>query len=265
MTPGRQADVERAGRTVFPAFELHVLSRVRSTQDAVRDAAAAGAPAGYCVVADEQVAGRGRQGRTWVTAPGSALLVSLLLRERAAVAPGVPIAAGLAVRAAVGDLGVPGARLKWPNDVLADGRKLAGILCEVEPRANEDGVAVALGVGVNLMAVPAGVLNATDLASWMGGTPDAADVLVPLLTALGERLARLRAGGVPALREEWEACAHGLGEVVTARSGGAVVRGTAVGLDDDGALLVREGATIHRLVAGDVHLERDSTEGRTTP
>ena len=256
MPAARQEDVEIAGRHVFAAFQLHVRSRVSSTQDAVRDAAAAGAAAGYCVVADEQDAGRGRQGRTWVATPGAALLTSVLLRETAEAAPGVPIATGLAVRAALAGLGVVDSRLKWPNDVLAGGRKLAGILCEVEPRAPGTGVAVAVGVGVNLDGVPDGVPDATDLAGEIGAAPEAADLLAAFLLELGTRLARLRAGGVASLREEWTGVAHGLGELVTARSGDAVLHGRAVGLDDDGALLIRDGGTTHRLVAGDVHLVR---------
>ena len=253
MARAERDAVLAAGRAAFAAFQLHELERVGSTQDVVRAAAAAGAPAGYCVVAGAQDAGRGRQGRTWVARPGAALLVSVLVEVAPDVAPGTAIAAGLAVRAAIAGLGVD-ARLKWPNDVLAGGRKLAGILCEIEPRAAPGRVAVAVGVGVNLGREASTVVGATDLERETGAAASPGRVLAALLTELGRRLATLAAGGVPALRDEWTASAWGLGEPVTAQSGSTTVRGIARGLADDGALLVADGDTVHRLVAGDVHV-----------
>ena len=150
-----------AGATAFPGFSFRWVSRTPSTQDLVRAAARAGAAAGHLVAAGEQTAGRGRQGRRWEAPPGGALLASILLRPRAG-AEGVPLAAGLAVTDALARLGVE-ARLKWPNDVLAGGGKLAGILAEVEPAAPGPGVAVVLGIGVNLRvdAFPEGVAGAS--------------------------------------------------------------------------------------------------------
>src|SRR3954447_19301412 len=110
-----------------------------STNARARDLAAAGAPHGPLVTAGEQTAGRGRQGRSWVAAPGDALLMSLVLRD---VDPIVPLAAAVAVAGTVGD----GARIKWPNDIWIDRRKVAGILLEGRP---QEGWAV-LGIGLNV-------------------------------------------------------------------------------------------------------------------
>ena len=108
------------------------VARTRSTQDVVLRAAQDGADEGFCCLAGEQTSGRGRQGREWVAPPGAALLASVLLRRSASVAPGIPFAAGLAlVDVLAADYGVT-AGLKWPNDVLVDRRKLAGILGEVD-------------------------------------------------------------------------------------------------------------------------------------
>ena len=136
--------VDEAGRAAFPGFRLRVLERAPSTQDVVRAAARAGAEAGFCCVAREQTAGRGRQGRGWVAPPGDGLLMSVLVRVGAGVAAGVPLLAGVAVCDAVEALGVEAGvvGVKWPNDVLVrgSGQKLAGVLAEVEPAARRSGV-----------------------------------------------------------------------------------------------------------------------------
>src|SRR4051812_30256001 len=116
-----------------------------STNARARDLAAAGAPHGTVVTAREQTAGRGRQGRRWVGPPGEALLVSVILREFDGL---LPLRAGLAVADVAGEA----ARVKWPNDVLVDGRKLAGILVEGRPHEGRAGV----GIGVNVSAAPPG-------------------------------------------------------------------------------------------------------------
>jgi BirA family transcriptional regulator, biotin operon repressor / biotin---[acetyl-CoA-carboxylase] ligase len=262
MSSGPRA-VEVAGRAAFPGFRLRVVERTPSTQDVVRAAARAGAAAGFCCVAMEQSAGRGRQGRVWAAAPGSALLVSLLVRVGTDVAGGVPLVGGLAVCDAVERLGVATdvVGVKWPNDVLVDGHgKLAGVLAEVEPAAahgaGEDGLAVALGVGLNLAAqeFPPGV-EAAALDGLVSRAVPWEEALAELLTALGTRLAQLALGGIPATAAAWRSRAVGLGRPIEARTPAGVLHGTAVDIADDGALLVDTGApTLTRLVAGDVHL-----------
>jgi BirA family transcriptional regulator, biotin operon repressor / biotin---[acetyl-CoA-carboxylase] ligase len=125
-------------RTPLGTPRLH-LRATDSTNERARALAAAGAPHGTLVTAGEQRAGRGRQGRTWTAPPGRALLMSLVLRDWQPLLP-------LAAAVAVADVAGPAAAIKWPNDVLLDGRKVAGIL--VETRA-QDGWAV-LGIGVNV-------------------------------------------------------------------------------------------------------------------
>src|SRR5579872_2279178 len=143
---------DQAGQEAgFPRLRPMRVARTRSTQDVVLKAARDGAAEGFCCLADEQSAGRGRQGRSWAAPPRSALLASVLLRRAPAVASGIPLAAGLAVVEALSAMTAVTPRLKWPNDVLVDGHKLGGILSEVEPAASTPGrVAVVLGLGVNL-------------------------------------------------------------------------------------------------------------------
>jgi BirA family biotin operon repressor/biotin-[acetyl-CoA-carboxylase] ligase len=205
-----------------------------STNDRARALAAAGAPHGTLVTTGEQTAGRGRQGRTWLAPAGQALLLSLVLRDPDAL---LPLRAGLAVA----DMAGADARGKWPNDVLLDGRKLAGILVEARP---QDGWAV-LGIGLNaavdLAALPAEVRAR---AATLARPPEAA--LADLLPALERRLAEPADRTLAALRER-DAL---LGAPVRWEGG----EGTGAGIADDGALLVHTDEGLTRLAAGEVHL-----------
>jgi BirA family biotin operon repressor/biotin-[acetyl-CoA-carboxylase] ligase len=217
---------------------IHV-RRIGSTNDRARALAAAGAPAGTIVTTGEQTAGRGRQGRTWIAPPGSALLMSVLVRR---TDPLLPLRAGLAVA----DLAGPGARVKWPNDVLLDGRKVAGILVEARPR---DGWAV-IGIGVNVALDPAALPpEIRDRAGTLGRAPEELDAaLAELLAALRARLEAPVDAILAALRSR-DAL---LGRRVS-WAGGA---GEGAGIDDAGRLLVRrDGGEVVALDAGEVHLD----------
>jgi len=219
-----------------PRLHLRVTG---STNDRAAALAAAGAPHGTLVTAGEQRAGRGRQGRAWVAPAGRALLASLVLRGPDFAL--LPLAAGLAVARVAGD----GALIKWPNDVLVDGRKVAGILAEGRP---QEGWAV-LGVGVNV-AVRPGDLPAElrDPAGTRGLEPDDVEpTLAELLEALAETLALEPASLLGAYRALDALDGH---EV--AWDGG---RGRAEGIDDEGRLVVAlDGGGRAALNAGEVHL-----------
>jgi BirA family biotin operon repressor/biotin-[acetyl-CoA-carboxylase] ligase len=201
-----------------------------STNDRAKELAARGAPHLTLVTAREQTAGRGRQGRTWVAPPGSALLMSLVLRDYDELAP-------LRGGVAVADVAGPQAEVKWPNDVLVDGSKLSGVLVEGRPQEGW----VVLGIGINVREAPA------DLPAAALNRDDPEQVLSELLTALTRRLAEPRAVVLQALRER-DAL---LGRPVAWNGG----EGTGAGIDDDGALRVRrsDGSQIS-LHSGEVHL-----------
>jgi BirA family biotin operon repressor/biotin-[acetyl-CoA-carboxylase] ligase len=240
----------------FPAVRLKRVARTRSTQDIVLHAARSGAAEGLCCLADEQTAGRGRQGRAWSAPSGSALLASVLLRRSPAVASGVPFAAGLALVDALAATAGVDAGLKWPNDVLVQGRKLAGILCEVAPTgAHEGRIAIVLGLGVNLRvnAYPDGAAGIS-LHDVVERPPDAETLFRAWLDRLWVRLATVERGGITAIVADWRAVAVGLGQAVTVSSSAGTLEGVAVDVEDDGALLVRSGDGVHRVLAGDVHI-----------
>jgi BirA family transcriptional regulator, biotin operon repressor / biotin---[acetyl-CoA-carboxylase] ligase len=218
---------------------LH-LRRTGSTNDRARALAASGAPHGTLVTAREQTAGRGRWGRTWVGPPGRALLMSLVLRE---LDPLLPLRAGLAVA----DLAGAAARVKWPNDVWVDGRKVAGILVEARVQA---GWAV-LGIGVNVAVDPARLPDELrETAGTLGRRPEELeDTLAELLRALERRLTEPAAESLEALRTR-DAL---LGRELAWDDG----EGVGAGIDDAGSLLVRlrDGREI-ALSSGEVLLRR---------
>ena len=247
--------VQAAGQSAFPGFQLRVLARTPSTQDVVRAAARAGAAEGWCCVAAEQTAGRGRLGRRWEAPAGRALLVSVLLRPPMALAGAVPLLGGVAVADAVAACSGVRVGLKWPNDVLAaDGGKLAGVLAEVEPGAG--GVAVVVGVGLNLTVeeFPPGVAGAS-LHRLAGRPIGWEEALAALLTALGARLDELRDGGVAAIVAAWRERAVGIGARVTVQTPTGPLEGDITGVADDGALLLATTTgTEVRVLAGHVRL-----------
>lgn len=216
---------------------LH-LRETNSTNDRARQLADAGAPHGALVTAREQTAGRGRWGRTWIGPPGRALLMSLLLRE---FDPLLPLRAGLAVA----DVAGAGALVKWPNDVLVDGRKVAGVLVEARPQA---GWAIA-GIGLNVAVDPAELPD--DLhgkAGTLGRDPAELEAtLTELLGALERRLAEQPAATLAQLRAR-DAL---LGRRIAWTDGS----GRGAGIDEAGSLLVEldDGQTI-TLGSGEVLL-----------
>jgi BirA family biotin operon repressor/biotin-[acetyl-CoA-carboxylase] ligase len=220
-----------------------------STNERARELADRGAPHGTLVTADEQTAGRGREGRRWSAPAGSSLLVSLVLRE---YGPLTSLAAGVAVCRTVGGE----ARIKWPNDVVvaqADGRlaKLAGILVEGRPQHGWVVLGIGINAAVDLASLPAELAaDGPRPAASLGLAPaEVPRLLGRLLAELQTCLAAPAAQTVAAVRS-LDALA---GSTVAWEDGS----GTAAGIDDDGALLVRDGAgKLARLMAGEVRLSR---------
>jgi BirA family biotin operon repressor/biotin-[acetyl-CoA-carboxylase] ligase len=214
---------------------LHLRSTT-STNDRARQLAAAGAPHGTLVTADIQTAGRGRQGRTWSAPAGSAVLASFVLRELDAL---LPLRAGLAVAEVAG----PDARVKWPNDVLLDGRKVAGILAEARPQERWTVLGLGINAALRLEDLPA---ELRDTAGTLGRARGV--VLGEVIEALEGWLAAPADAVIDALRAR-----DALLDREVAWSGG---EGIATGIDERGALLVRRtDGSLTALDAGEVHLQ----------
>ncbi|MGC4893239.1 biotin--[acetyl-CoA-carboxylase] ligase [Micromonospora sp. DT31] len=258
-----------------PWHRLEVLAETGSTNADVVAAARSGEPEGLVVVAERQTAGRGRRGRVWQSPPRAGLATSVLLRPGEAVAERgwspvpatgygwMPLLAGVALVEAVRLLAEVDARLKWPNDLLVDGAKCAGVLAEAVPGETDRPAAIVVGIGLNvtlradeLPENPTG-LPATSLRLAGATATDRDPLLRALMRSLADWYARWRDAGGDAvasgLREAYlGACATVDRQVRVLLPDGRAVHGTATGVDPDGQLLVNADGTTLRLAAGDV-------------
>lgn len=227
---------------------------VTSTQAVAFELAARGAADRTVVVAETQTAGRGRRGRSWYDAPGGSLLASIVVRPRldSRDLPKLSLAMAVAVDEALRTVTALAPRLKWPNDVLAGGRKIAGVL--LESRITETPL-VVVGVGINLgqRSFPGPLAGtATSVLLETGRVVTTDSMLQALVAAFGAWRTRLETEGFAPVRERWLKVAETIGRMVDAEGGPAV----AVDLDADGALVLRDHAGLRRVVAGEVTTAR---------
>lgn len=236
---------------------IEYFASIGSTNDRVRELAASGAPEGVVAIAEAQTHGRGRLGRRWESPANRNLYISVLLRPPidAEAVPLIALVAGLATAEAVAAW-APQARIKWPNDVLIDGRKTAGILTELY--ADGEAPAVIAGIGVNLNIrvdeLPEELRDkATSVSAATGRVVDRAAFAAALLARLQERYQQFCSGGFAAVRRHWEALSCLNGRHVRISGAGTTQQGTVAGMADDGTLrLVSDDGDEMRVVAGDV-------------
>lgn len=234
---------------------LEVLASVDSTNARLLSAAEQGRPGGSVCLAETQTAGRGRCGRGWTSPPGGNLYLSLLWRFPGTTPlDGLSIATGIAVARALGQLGASDIRLKWPNDVYHDRRKLGGIL--LESVAGPERVVVA-GIGLNV-AMPAAARETidqpwTDLATALGNLPSRNHLAVLLL----DRLLPLYAdwpATLPDLPTDWATFDLLPDQPVELLAGERRLRGIARGIDGSGALWLETPTGMQRVTSGEVSL-----------
>ena len=248
--------VRRMGR------RLHYSARTDSTSLQLDQLAEAGAPEGSVVVADEQTAGRGRMARTWFSPPGVNLYFSLLLRPRVAPAAAttLPLLAGLAVARAVERVAPKlKARIKWPNDIQIGGRKVCGILCDMQAEADSvRHVIVGLGVNVNLAAgelPPELAHRATSLRIAGGSRVSRAVLLAAILNMFEPAYESWCVDGLAPFLEELRARDALAGRRVTLEQFQHRHSGRAAGVAPDGALLLEmDNGSILPVLSGDVHV-----------
>lgn len=237
-------------------YRALTLDEVASTNALALDKAREGEPGGLWIVARRQSAGRGRQGRTWVSEPGN-LYSSLLLRDPAPPAHmgELPLVVALAVHDAVADVLPPNARpdleIKWPNDLLLGGAKLSGML--IEGTIQPEGRIVVVGIGVNCRHHPDDTPYPATNLSAAGYAVAPMDLFERLAARLARRLADWQGGGFERLREAWIARARGLGRPITVRLPGETIDGRFEALDGAGRLVLRTREGVIRTIsAGDV-------------
>jgi BirA family biotin operon repressor/biotin-[acetyl-CoA-carboxylase] ligase len=264
--------LQAAFTTTLLGRRIEIHTQVGSTNDLVREAARRGEHEGLVIVAEEQVAGRGRLGRTWSAPPGCCVLCSVLLRPRFSPhhAFYLTIAASLAIYRVLKTMGnerefassstVDGRHseisIKWPNDVLVGGRKVSGVLCESEFVGGDWAFAVVgFGINVNLRPDQLGELRttATSLSAEWGYEVDRAALLARVLAELESLYFSLQSGHVGPVHDEWSAALETVGRRVTVKDADGSVTGRALRVDKDGALVLRlDAGGERRVLAGDI-------------
>jgi len=253
------AEIEASLRSVRMGRRIVFEKEVDSTNRLARDLAIAGAAEGTLVVAESQTGGRGRKGRIWFSPPGEGIYVSLVLRPRfePAEAPKMTLLAGVALAETLIPVVPTRVTIKWPNDVLAAGRKVAGILIEIATEIDAINYMI-VGVGLNVNTPPRGFPAdlrkwATSLAAETGSPVARAEILGAFLERF-ERYYDLidREGFAPVIRR-WRELSDMTGRPVRVHSFSGFVEGTIVGIDDDGVLvLTGADGTVERVISGDV-------------
>ena len=239
------------------AKKIWFYQEVESTNDVLAKLAKDGAPHGTVVVANAQTAGRGRHGNSWYSPAGTGLYLSVLVRTTSS--PVLTLAAGVAVAGALREVTGLDATLKWPNDVMVvssgQPHKVAGILTEASTEQNiVDRVIVGIGINVGEAIWPAGLADLAGSAEGLTGKMvDRELLLLELLASFSSLCAEVESGRVGDLLARWQTLAPSCRGAVVEWSAGTVRRrGVTEGVDTDGALLVRIGSSLERLVGGEV-------------
>lgn len=249
-----------AGRVI--GRDIRVFQETTSTNDVVERFASDGIKEGAVVFAESQSRGRGRLGREWMSPPGKGLWLSVLLKPdmRPQQVTQLTVAASTAVaRAIQAETGLA-PEVKWPNDILLRGRKVAGILTELSAELDRvKHVILGMGIDVNLNATdfPAAMRKlATSLKIETGHTINRANLAVAVLKELDRDYGRIRAGQFESVADEWEALCSTLGRNISVRVGDRLLQGRAESLANDGALLLRtQHGHLEHIVGGDVTLK----------
>lgn len=243
--------------------DIQVFQETASTNDVVEKLARDGVKEGVVVFAESQTKGRGRLGRKWVSPAKKGLWFSVLLRPpiRPSEATQLTVAAATALARAIQKQTNLSPDIKWPNDLLLRGRKVAGILTELSAEVDRvKHIILGIGLDVNQTTAdfPADVRKlATSLKIECGRAIDRAALAAAILQELDRDYARICEGGFAALADEWESRCTTIGQNVIICIGERRVRGRAEALDDDGALLVRtEHGRLERIIGGDVTVEK---------
>lgn len=244
------------------AADIRYFSQIGSTSDLARDLAGQGAPEGTLVMADEQLAGRGRMGRTWVAPPGSSLMFTTIFRPSLppALIYRLVIACGLAAAEGCEEVVPVRVDVKWPNDLQIAGKKLAGILPESSLIGDRIEWAI-VGMGINVSQRFEGDLaaTATSLGEASGAPPDRIALLGRILTRLNAWNSRL---SDPALLDSWRARCVTLGQTIEVEVNGNILSGAADEIDETGALWLRsENGLRRQLTISEAHILGRSSKG----
>lgn len=252
-------DIRARLHTTTIGSQISVFEQTSSTNDVVEHLARSRAPEGAVVFAESQTKGRGRHGRVWVSPRGTGLWFSVLMRPKLkpSAAARITVAASVAVARAIRRTTGLDARIKWPNDVTVRGKKLAGVLTELQAEGNEI-LAAILGIGIDVNCrpeeLPADI--ATSLLIETGQPQDRVALAAEVLTALDDCY-RAAQTDFDAIVAEWARLSTTLGKQLVVTMGTRRIEGHAQALDNDGALLLRrDNGQIERILGADVTVEK---------
>ncbi len=249
------ASITRGLETRFVGQRVIYYTSLTSTMEVARREAQQGAVAGTVIVADEQIAGKGRLKRTWLS-PGGNIALSIILYPSLANLPSLIMLASLAVVRSIGAVTSLKSQVKWPNDVLINDRKVSGILIESDVQGNTvNYTIVGIGINVNLRLAdfPEILPIATSLGDELGRDVSRLSVIRCLLIEIEKLYLALSAGG--SVYEEWRDSLVTLGKRVRATTGETIYEGVAESVARDGSLLLRGlDGSLTKIVAGDVTL-----------
>ena len=242
----------------FIGHQLHYYEEIDSTNDEAFRLGVNGAQEGTVVLADSQTKGKGRLQRSWHSPAGSNIYTSIILRPQIdqARAPQISLLAGVAV-AEVLEIYCPGRiQLKWPNDVLIDGKKVCGILSQLKTKVNEiDFIVLGMGININISCnqFPPEIFNlATSLAIETGREFSRLELIISLYENLAKWYMQLLQNGFVPIKEKWLSLTPMIGKSVQVMFREEAVSGKAIGLDEDGSLLLlTTGNKEIRVLAGD--------------
>jgi len=255
--------VSRLERINIIGREINVFKQTNSTNDVIEKMAVDGVPEGVVVFADSQTKGRGRLGREWHSLPEKGLWFSILLRPplHPRMAMQLTIAAATAVRRAIHRLTGAPVQIKWPNDVIIDGKKIAGILTEINAEVDRIKYAI-LGIGINVNHdkedfPPELRPIATSIKIYSGKELNRSELAAELLSSLDSDYEKILKGNFNKIADEWTHCCETVGKQVTIRAADRIIQGRAESLDADGCLIVRKThGHLERVIGGDVTVEK---------
>ncbi len=242
-----------------PQVGLELHATLDSTQAFAHALVAAGQRGPLAILADEQTAGRGQRGRTWHSPPNAAVYLTLIWpsTRRMDTLIGLSLALGLAVRSTLAEVGIM-AELKWPNDVLVDGRKIAGVLVDIV--SSSTGSTPIIGIGLNLDLHPDDARQidqaTTDLRTHLSNLPSRSEMAGRLLRAVGARLQDFEQVGFAPMMKEWQAADALVGTEVEWSVGDSTQRARVLGIDALGRLRAAVDGKEKLIVAGDVRVRR---------
>jgi BirA family biotin operon repressor/biotin-[acetyl-CoA-carboxylase] ligase len=253
----------RLGPTRVIGRDIRVFHQTTSTNDVIEKLARDGVKEGVVIFAESQSKGRGRLGRKWLSPAGKGLWFSILLRPEMCPPQAIQltVASATAIRRAIEAVTTARAEIKWPNDILLGGKKVAGILTEMNAELDRIRyVVLGIGIDMNLGLAdfpPELRKTATSLKLHLGRPVSRSDLAVAALRELDADYTRVCTGQFAAIANEWEAHCRTLGHEVAIRTGEREIRGRAESLGEDGALLVRtEHGHLEQVIGGDITLEK---------